>query len=498
MPRKSKVLVISTPKRKCVTCYCADCRGKKQVDPRTKRSHELRYLPNSATTTSNVTKRPSDSPTKFSYRSQSDSWESENSRTSDSEVDTERLELAEDVFENDIPISQQSKRLSKGKFKEPPPNIPEEFEVNVEDDSSSSSQEEDNSDDSDDTAPFIYSVPQIDPETFDLPIQFDKSRPNEWIILWLMKFQKEFNLSDTAFDTLVKFIRQVVQRYDIKDANSLPTSIFTAKSSLNFSTKYREYGMCQECFTLYNPTDLKNYTEDDEPSVKKCYHVEFPQHRSKKRRLPCGQPLTQEITTPKGRLLRPLSIYPVGSIKQQLYMMYQRPDFEKMLRHSRRRNIPEGIFSDIYEGNIWRTFSIDPSNPSPFFDKTMLDTHIGLAINVDWFQPFQYTTHNTGAIYGVLCNLPRESRFKPENILTLGIIPGPHKLKQGQINNILAPIVDELLQFAEGVDLPATYQHPQGRKIYLALILSANDIPTARKICGHAGPGVKCHRCPNV
>jgi len=86
-------------------------------------------------------KRPSDSPTKFSYRSQSDSWESENSRTSDSEVDTERLELAEDVFENDIPISQQSKRLSKGKFKEPPPNIPEEFEVNVEDDSSSSSQE---------------------------------------------------------------------------------------------------------------------------------------------------------------------------------------------------------------------------------------------------------------------------------------------------------------------------------------------------------------------
>ena len=87
----------------------------------------------------------------------------------------------------------------------------------------------------------------------------------------------------------------------------------------------------------------------------------------------------------------------------------------------------------------------------------MLDTHIGLAINVDWFQPFQYTTHSTGAIYGVLCNLPRESRFKPENILTLGIIPGPHEPKQGQINNILVPIVDELLQFAEGIDLPVTY-----------------------------------------
>ena len=71
-------------------------------------------------------KRSSNSLTKFSYRSQSDSWKSENSRTSNSEVDTERLELAEDVFENDIPISQQSKHLLKGKFKKPPFNIPKE------------------------------------------------------------------------------------------------------------------------------------------------------------------------------------------------------------------------------------------------------------------------------------------------------------------------------------------------------------------------------------
>ena len=63
----------------------------------------------------------------------------------------------------------------KRKFKEPPPNISKEFEINVEDDSLSSSQEKDNSDDSDDTALFIYSIPQINPETFDPPIQFDKS-----------------------------------------------------------------------------------------------------------------------------------------------------------------------------------------------------------------------------------------------------------------------------------------------------------------------------------
>jgi DNA modification methylase len=151
-----------------------------------------------------------------------------------------------------------------------------------------------------------------------------------------MKFQKQFNVPDTGFDALVKFIHCVFQHYNIKDADRLPTSIFTAKSSLSFSTKYWKYTMCPECYTLYNPTELKDYKEDGQLSVMKCDHVEFPYHRSERKRLPCGQSLTQKINTRKGPLLHPLSIYPVGSIKQQLYMMYQWPDFEEMLCHSSR------------------------------------------------------------------------------------------------------------------------------------------------------------------
>ena len=78
----------------------------------------------------------------------------------------------------------------------------------------------------------------------------------------------------------------------------------------------------------------------------------------------------------------------------------------------------------------------------------------------------------------------------------LDIIPGPHEPKQGQINNILIPIIDELLQFAKRVYLLVIYQYHEGRKIYIALILSANDIPAARKICSYAGPGMKCHQYP--
>ncbi|CAG8510385.1 14481_t:CDS:2, partial [Dentiscutata heterogama] len=54
----------------------------------------------------------------------------------------------------------------------------------------------------------------------------------------------------------------------------------------------------------------------------------------------------------------------------------------------------------------------------------------------------------------------------------------------------------ELIEFSSGIKLPATFEYKEGRKIYVALILSANDVPAARKICGHASHAVKCHRCP--
>src|SRR5690349_13793473 len=80
--------------------------------------------------------------------------------------------------------------------------------------------------------------------------------------------------------------------------------------------------------------------------------------------------------------------------------------------------------------------------------------------------------------------------------LTLGIIPGPNEPSKHQINHYLALIVDELLEFSSGLELPVTFEYNKGRKIYIALILSANDVPAARKICVYASHAVKCHHCP--
>ena len=119
-------------------------------------------------------------------------------------------------------------------------------------------------------------------------------------------------------------------------------------------------------------------------------------------------------------------------------------------------------------------------------------------INLDWFQLFESSVYSTGVIYAVICNLPRNIRFKKDNILTLGLLPGPHKVKLHRINHYLNPIVDKLLELWNGCDLLVSSKFPNGKKIRLAVICCTNDIPAARKLCGHILALAVCHRCYKI
>src|SRR2546430_9462765 len=77
-----------------------------------------------------------------------------------------------------------------------------------------------------------------------------------------------------------------------------------------------------------------------------------------------------------------------------------------------------------------------------------------------WTLSCPITSTGTGAIYGVICNLLREVRFKKKNMLILALLPGSNKVKLHKINHYLTPIVDELLEFWSGVNLPPSEDHP--------------------------------------
>src|SRR3984957_14435835 len=113
-------------------------------------------------------------------------------------------------------------------------------------------------------------------------------------------------------------------------------------------------------------------------------------------------------------------------------------------------------------------------------------------INLDWFQPFDLSVYSTGAIYGVICNLSREVRFKWKNMLYLRLLPGLKEVEKHKINHYLSPIVDELLEFWNSFNLP------NGKRIRMAVICCTNDILAARKLCGHISALVSCHRCYKI
>jgi len=301
---------------------------------------------------------------------------------------------------------------------------------------------------------------------------------DSWILVWLFKYQARFRLSDVAIDALIKFFQQVLKDADQARFERFPSSAYTARKLLQFGKRSKIYAVCPSCNALYNTA--KVVAEEGF----KCTHIEFPM-RSKTK--PCGMELTIPNPLTYQDKRRPKLLFPLPNLKIQINSLYQRPEFEQQLQKWINRNIDEELMADIFDGKIWKNF---PSESAPFFTPETADHHLGIMVNLDWFQPFESSVYSCGAIYGVICNLPREVRFRKENMLTLGLLPGPHEVKLHKINHYLSPIVDELLEFWNGVEIPAA-----GKNIRLALICCSNDIPAARKLCGHISASVSCHRC---
>lgn len=123
----------------------------------------------------------------------------------------------------------------------------------------------------------------------------------------------------------------------------------------------------------------------------------------------------------------------------------------------------------------------------------MADRHLGIMLNIDWFRPFNNANYSVGAIYGVICNLSRNEKFKPSNILTIALIPGPNEPSLHYINHYLAPIIDQLLELWNGIELSGIYKSTN-KPIRAAVICCSCDIPAARKLCGYISARVACHR----
>ena len=143
----------------------------------------------------------------------------------------------------------------------------------------------------------------------------------------------------------------------------------------------------------------------------------------------------------------------------------------------------------MYDGQVWKDF-LHFQN-APF----LADTNtIGLMINIDWFQPFKHRTYSIGVVYLVIMNLPRSIRYKRENIIIIGLLPGPSEPPK-TINTYLAPLVSELLTLWKGY----TFKIASNKKVLFrcALLCVACDLPAGRKVRGFLSyvANLGCSRC---
>ena len=270
-----------------------------------------------------------------------------------------------------------------------------------------------------------------------------------------------------------------------------PTSLYTMKQNLNISKdEFEKYVICSKCCSLYTYKECLQTSVSGQISPKSCNHIAFRHHPMPSMRRPCGHNLLKQVITKADKKYYPYKTYCYYPLSKSISSVLGQHDLLDQCEHWRKRVIPDNTLADIYDGRVWKNFMT-------FKGRTFLSNpyNLGLMLNCDWFQPFDHSTYSIGVLYLVILNLPRSIRFKPENILIAGIIPGPKEPRLSEMNSYLRPLVKELNSlWFDGF----TMQH-NGKSvtIHAALLATVCDIPATAKLGGFLGHSSKhaCWKC---
>jgi hypothetical protein len=111
------------------------------------------------------------------------------------------------------------------------------------------------------------------------------------------------------------------------------------------------------------------------------------------------------------------------------------------------------------------------------------------------YSPINTFEYSVGVIYLVILNLPRSIRYKRENVILYGVIPGPCEPSL-TINTYLLPLVTELQELWQGVPFKYAGSDTTGN-FRCSLLGVACDLPAARKCCGFLSysANLGCSQC---
>ena len=80
-----------------------------------------------------------------------------------------------------------------------------------------------------------------------------------WILLWIMTFRIRFNISETATESLIKFMKLVLVEIDGEDFSKFPNSLYLARKILGLKDQFRILVPCPKCHKLYERQEVINF-----------------------------------------------------------------------------------------------------------------------------------------------------------------------------------------------------------------------------------------------
>ena len=359
--------------------------------------------------------------------------------------------------------------------------------------------EDQESDEADEGASIYENQPSL-PNFQEESSQENKSAQSllNWMVGFLFVLQAKHNIPNSALNLIIKFLYHflgVLGRFSSFVHilhKCFPSSIHAMRKPFHSKLYFEKFPVCPKCNKVYDSSENCVMRVGGKVSSRRCNHVEFPNHPYQSMRSECNAALMKSIQFLSGReQLYPYKVYCYSGIMRPLQGLLLRPNFFSNCQSWRSKQMTN-LLSDIYDGQVWKDFLQHAGKAfleSPFT--------FGLMMNIDWFQPYSHTVASVGVIYLTLMNLPRSIRFKLENIVIVGIIPGPSK-PHHNINSYLDPLVNELLQLWRGEKFQICT--PNGiveQTVRCALLCVCCDLPAGRKVCGFLSFTAKfgCSRC---
>ena len=113
-----------------------------------------------------------------------------------------------------------------------------------------------------------YSCPSFEP--FREPNIAQTNNEFSWILLWIIKFRMRFNIPEIATESLLKFMKLVLEEVGCTTFENFPATLYKTRNILNLEDRFHSFVACTKCHKLYNRQEVEGFRQDGTLAIMKC------------------------------------------------------------------------------------------------------------------------------------------------------------------------------------------------------------------------------------